>query len=65
MYSEIDSKGELWVACSECEKGGNGSDVEMCRRGWKVKEFNGSGCFAGTLIQKHANNLQPTTYESR
>lgn len=45
-----DSKGLLWVACSECERGGNGSDPDKCSCGWKAKRFNGSGCFIGSLI---------------
>jgi len=47
-----DNKGKLWVACSECDRGGNGTDVDKCSCGWKIKRFNGSGCFCGTLIEK-------------
>ena len=45
-----DTKGALWVACSECERGGNGNDKDKCSSGFKVKKFNGLGCFLGTLI---------------
>ena len=52
MRSYRDSKGLLWVSCSECERGGNGSDVDKCASGWKVKRWNGLGCFIGTLMSK-------------
>ena len=55
MNSFKDSKGMLWVACSECERGSNGSDKDKCSCGWKAKRFNGSGCFLGTLMTKYSN----------
>ena len=48
-YSKIDTKGKLYVDCSECERGGNGSDKDKCSCGWKVKRGNHTGCFLGTL----------------
>jgi hypothetical protein len=51
-HSFTDTKGLRWVACSECERGGNGSDKDKCSSGWQVKQFNGLGCFAGTEINK-------------
>jgi hypothetical protein len=53
MNSFREEKGKLWVACSECERGGNGNDKDKCSCGWKVKRFNGSGCFDGTIIEKY------------
>lgn len=51
-HSFKDTKGLLWVACSECERGGNGSDPDKCSCGWRVKRFNGLGCFGkGTLLK--------------
>lgn len=47
-----DNKGKLWTACSECERGGNGSDTDKCSCGWKIKRFNGLGCFIGTPMEK-------------
>jgi len=52
MHSFKDSKGRLWVACSECNRGGNGSDKDKCGAGWQFKRFNGSGCFCGELLDK-------------
>ena len=53
MHSFIETgRGALWVACSECERGGNGSDKDKCSCGWKVKKFNGLGCFLGKLLPK-------------
>ena len=55
MNSFKDSKGILWVACSECDRGGNGSDKDKCSSGWQVKKFNGLGCFSGTLMKEAPN----------
>ena len=52
--SFTDQKGMRWVACAECERGGNGNDKDKCSCGWQVKELNGMGCFAGTEIKKGA-----------
>lgn len=51
MKSFKDDKGRLWVACSECDRGGNGHDKDKCSCGWKVKRFNGLGCYLGTLLE--------------
>jgi len=51
MNSFKDDKGKLWVACSECNRGGNGKDKDKCACGWKVKKFNGLGCYLGNLIK--------------
>ena len=53
MNSFKDSRGMLWVACSECERGGNGTDKDKCSSGGKCKRFKGTGCFSGTLIEKY------------
>jgi len=52
INSYKDSRGHLWVACSECERGGNGSDEDKCSSGWKCKKFNKCGCFCGILLEK-------------
>ncbi len=52
MHSFKDKRGGLWVACSECERGGNGSDPDKCSSGGRCKKFNKTGCFAGTLMDK-------------
>ena len=52
MHGYKDTNGKLWVACSECERGGNGSDKDKCSCGWNVKRFNKLGCFIGTLLKK-------------
>ncbi|ACC98535.1 hypothetical protein Emin_0982 [Elusimicrobium minutum Pei191] len=54
LNSFKDTAGKLWVACCECEAGGNGSAEGKCGGGSTAKKFNGMGCFAGTLL----NNLQ-------
>lgn len=57
MNSFKDNKGMLWVACNECERGGNSSDKDKCSCGGKCKRFKGTGCFTGTLIEKYKNKL--------
>ncbi len=52
MRSYYETKGELWVACCECERGGNGSNEDKCSCGWKVKRWNELGCFLGNIIGK-------------
>lgn len=49
-YSEKDSRGRLFVDCSECDKGGNGEAEDKCSSGWKHKKGKKGGCFMGTLI---------------
>ena len=50
-YSELDSRGHLFVDCSECSRGGNGTDKDKCSCGWKIKKGHQGGCFSGSLIQ--------------
>ena len=50
-YSELDSRGMLCVDCSECERGGNGSDKDKCASGHKIKKGNKGACFMGDLIE--------------
>jgi hypothetical protein len=70
MHSSFDNKGNLNVACCECERGGNGSATDKCASGWKVKKWNFLGCYMGELMPRYseearkargAAGLQPTT----
>jgi len=58
MKSFKDTKGKLWVACSECERGGNGSDEDKCSCGGNCKRFNGTGCFSGEIIEKYLEKVK-------
>lgn len=49
-WSEKDSRGYWYVACCECQRGGNG-DAD-CSAGWQVKKGSRTGCFAGTFLNK-------------
>ena len=49
-YSKKDSRGMLFVDCSECKRGGNGE--KDCSCGWRVKKGKNGGCFLGTLLDK-------------
>ena len=60
INSFYDTKGKLWIACSECDRGGNGSDKDKdkCSCGHKVRKFNGLGCFGGNLMDKYNDELK-------
>jgi len=53
MNSYKDSRGALYVDCSECERGGNGADQDKCSCGGRVKKSKKTGCFSGTLMEKY------------
>lgn len=48
--SFYDSKGRLYVDCSECERGGYGSDADKCSSGHDIRTPRRGGCFAGSII---------------
>jgi hypothetical protein len=52
-HSFKDTRGHLWIACSECNRGGNGQDKDKCSTGWQVKRGGKLGCFCGTLLEKY------------
>lgn len=50
-YSQYDTRGKLFVDCSECDRGGNGTAEDKCASGWKHKKGNRGRCFMGELIE--------------
>lgn len=47
------------VLCCECERGGNGNDVDKCSCGWQVKDMDSNlGCFLGTAIHKESKDAE-------
>lgn len=51
-----DSKDKLWVACCECDRGGNGNDKDKCSCGWRVKTWHRKeGCFLGKVLTEENN----------
>ena len=52
IHSFTDDKGHRWTACSECDRGGNGKNKDKCSCGWRIKRFNGLGCYVGIEIKK-------------
>ncbi|RAV18855.1 hypothetical protein [Paenibacillus contaminans] len=50
-YSKPDSRGKLFVDCSECKRGGKGD--QTCSSGWKIKTGKRGGCFIGELLDKY------------
>ena len=51
IHSFYDSARMLCVDCSECTRGGNGSDPSKCSCGWKHKKGGRGSCYSGTLMQ--------------
>jgi hypothetical protein len=58
MRSFEDSMGHRWIACSECNRGGNGTEPDKCSCGGTCKRFNGMGCFSGELKDKYKEELK-------
>lgn len=50
-YSKKDKQGRTIVDCSECERGGNGSDKDKCSCGWQTKRGRQGACYLGTLMK--------------
>ncbi len=50
-FSGRDTRGHLFVDCSECNRGGNGAATDKCSSGWRYKKGRKGGCFMGTLLQ--------------
>lgn len=47
-YEDVNRPGHVWTACSECDRGGNGTAKEKCSCGWLIKEYDKLGCWAGS-----------------
>ena len=45
----------MWVACHECNRGGNGNDKDKCACGWTRTEETPFGCFLGSPIVGEPN----------
>ena len=52
MYSERDKRGNLYVDCTECDRGFNGTDDDKCSCGQKIKKPNCGGCFNGIILEE-------------
>lgn len=49
-FSQKDTRGKIYVDCSECTRGGNGTDADKCSAGWQIKKGKKGGCFIGQLL---------------
>lgn len=49
-FSGKDSKGMVYIDCSECERGGNGTDPDKCSAGGQHKKGGKGMCFSGVLM---------------
>jgi hypothetical protein len=50
-FSEKDSRGSIYIDCTECKRGFNGE--KSCSAGAKNKKGNVGGCFSGNLLEKY------------
>lgn len=50
-YSFKDSRGILFVDCTECNRGINGNDPDKCAAGFRHKKPNIGNCALGELIE--------------
>lgn len=48
-HSFKDSRGHIYVDCTECSRGSGGEDPDKCASGWQVKRGGRAGCFSGKL----------------
>lgn len=44
--------GKLWIACCECNRGGNGAAKDKCSCGGFIEEWDKLGCFLGDMIKE-------------
>jgi len=49
-YSEKDSRGIIYVDCTECNRGTNGE--KDCSAGARTKKGHQGGCFSGVLLDR-------------
>ena len=56
IRSFYDKKHKLFVACCECNRGGNGN--ADCSGGFRSKRWDKKGCFVGNLLDKHKESLK-------
>ena len=58
IHSGYDKDGRLFVACSECSRGGNGD--KSCSAGWNIRRYHGEMCFLGKPLPEIAEHLNST-----
>lgn len=51
IASGYDKSGKRFVDCSECERGGNGTDPEKCSAGWQHTKPHQGYCYLGVPIE--------------
>jgi len=56
--SFYDRKGNLYVDCSECQGGGNGTIEDKCAAGSLITMPRRGGCFVGTIIPDILEKIQ-------
>ncbi len=48
--STLDTRGNWFVDCAECKRGGKGD--QSCSSGGNMKKIRQGGCFSGALLPK-------------
>jgi len=51
MHSKKYDNRAIWVACCECQRGGNGN-ANKCSCGGHIKKWDNLGCFSGQLTSE-------------
>ncbi len=58
LNSKKYDNGTLWVACSDCNRGGNGTAEHKCCAGGHIKQWNTLGCWSGVLSPDQIEQLK-------
>lgn len=58
LHSKPDSRGVMFVDCSECSRGGNGN--QDCSSGWQVRKPKRGGCFMGEVLFELKERIEPS-----
>ncbi len=58
MNSKKYDNGAVWVACSDCDRGGSGTAENKCSAGGHIKKWDKLGCFSGILFLEQVEQLQ-------
>lgn len=57
MHSKIYDNNAIWVACCECQRGGNGEAIDKCSAGFQSTAWDKLGCWSGELQPAQVNQI--------
>jgi hypothetical protein len=58
MNSKKYDNGAIWVACNECNHGGNGAVENKCSAGGHIIRWLKLGCFSGVLLPEQVEKIE-------